>query len=113
MDRQQPSKKILQMEFPVVWLLTTAATVVFLTGSLIFQLNSATTGIADLKAALVEMKITQEKRDDRLTLVSASNIELRSQMNNLQVQLTRLDNDLAEIRKDAADQRRNQRWVPK
>lgn len=113
MDDVNGTTKIIQMQFPITWLLSVAATLVALGGGLFIQLNSATSGIADLKGSVQEIKKAQESRDDRMSLISNSNLEVRSQINDLQRQMTRMTDDVSELRKQETYRQNEKRWSPK
>lgn len=92
--------RIVEMKLPLTWLLSTATVMVMAIAGLVFQVNVAAGGISDLKVAIQDMRKNQEVRDDRMNLMSGSNIETRSQMNSMQLELTRLSNDVNEMRRD-------------
>ena len=92
--------RIVEMKLPLTWLLSTATVMVMAIAGLVFQVNVASGGITDLKVAIQDMRKNQEVRDDRMNLMSGSNIETRSQLNSLQIELTRLSSDISEMRRD-------------
>lgn len=92
--------RIVEMKLPLTWLLSTATVMVMAIAGLVFQVNVASGGITDLKTAIQDMRKNQEIRDDRMSLLSGSNIETRSQINSMQLELTRLSNDVNEMRRD-------------
>jgi len=101
--------RVVEMKLPLTWLLSTATVVIMAMAGLVFQLNIATGGIAELKSSMIELKLAQEKRDERMNLFSGSNIEMRSQLNNVQLEMTRISNDVNELRRDSRIQ---QRYMP-
>lgn len=113
MDDVNGTTKVIQMQFPITWLLSVAATLIVLGGGLFMQLNSATSGIADLKGSVQEIKKAQENRDDRMGMISTSNLEVRSQMNDIQRQMTRLTDDVSELRKQEQYRQNEKRFAPK
>ena len=107
MNSVQP-QKIIQVQFPITWLLSVAGGLIVLGGGLIFQLSTATNGIGRLENNMAELKVAQDKRDDRMATMSASNIKIESQMLSLQTQLMRVNEDLNDLRRTTNQNLRDQ-----
>jgi hypothetical protein len=113
MNERPKVQNIVQMKFPITWLI--GACVVVLSGLLALYVTFLDYG-RDIKALTNTVNALNAKtdtRDDRITAIVQSTIEMKASQSGAEYRLQRAEGDVKELRNTVEELRRNQRWMPK
>jgi septal ring factor EnvC (AmiA/AmiB activator) len=100
MPAKSPAARMVDMRVPLTWLISSAAAAIIALGTVLIQIRDATSGIAELKLAVHEIKTAQEKREDKLTIFGQSLTETRAQLTGVQSEVGLLRTEISDMRRD-------------
>lgn len=113
MTDQPKVQKIIEMKFPITWLIGTAGVLLSLSAAAYFKFDGYGKDIQTLTKTVETLASRTETRDDRITAVMQEIIQVKASQTNLVDRLQRAESDLKDSRNTVEEVRRNQRWMPK
>ena len=112
-DMDNKPQKFIEMKLPLVWLLGSVA---IIAGSLV-SMYVTFIGYGktlDVLTKTVERLDTKtDTRDERLSTLLQTTIEIKAQLSEQDRRLMRNESDIKELRGNVEEIRRTQRWAPK
>jgi predicted small secreted protein len=106
-------QKIIELKFPITWLLGVAFLICSVAVTAYFKFDGYGKDIQALTETVKTLSAKTDNRDDRIGAIIQSTIEIKAGQNGAELRLARAEADLRELRANIEEVRRNQRWIPK
>lgn len=98
--------KIIDAKLPLPWLIGSACAVVFSMGGVFVKLDAVGT-------ALTKIEAKTDTRDDRISTLAQSLIQQQGKNDVQDAQVSALQNETRELRRDVEEVKKSIRWMPK
>lgn len=99
-------QKIIDAKLPLPWLIGSACAVVFSMGGVFVKLDA-------VGASLTKLEAKTDNRDDRISTLAQSLIQQQGKNDVQDSQITGVQNETRDLRRDVEDLKKSQRWMPK
>lgn len=99
-------QRIIDAKLPLPWLIGSACAIVFSMGGVFVKLDAVGSSVAKLEAKT-------DTRDDRINVLAQTLIQQQGKNDVQDAQITGVQNEARDLRRDVEEIKKNQRWMPK
>lgn len=112
-DMENKPKTFIEMKLPLVWLLSSVAIICGALLSMYVTFVGYGKTIEGLTKTVERLDTKTDTRDERLSTLLQTTIEIKAQLSEQDRRLMRNETDIKELRGNVEEIRRSQRWIPK
>lgn len=114
MNSDQPKiQKIIEIKFPITWLLGVAFLIISIVATAYFKFDGYGREIQALTQTVERLSTKTDTRDERISAVLTTTIEIKAAQTNQDQRLIRTESDIRDLRLRVEELNRTQRWMPK
>ena len=112
-DMDNKPTKLIEMKLPLVWLLSSVVIICGALLSMYVTFIGYGKNIEALTKTVDRLDTKTDTRDERLSTLLQTTIEIKAQLSEQDRRLMRNESDIKELRGNVEEIRRSQRWAPK